>query len=333
MKIWIDVFNGPHVHFFQNATDFLPQLGGSDLHLTARDYYPIPQLLNFYKIKAAVVGQHGGESLYGKLVTSTERVLALAEHVQTVNTEKPFDLLIHKHSVEAARVAWGLGIPSIAFLDNEIMSPQNMLVCPLANVLITPMCIEMGIIRSFSPNHLKILQFDGVSEVAHVAGYEPSMTTIDRLGLDTTKPIVVFRSAPMLAAYNSNSSLAEVIIDQIERQVPDVQIVHLKRSGEKAQSENVIDARSLSYYADLVISGGGTMTREAALLGTNAITYFNQPLAVDKYLIDKGLLKSFPGKDILQVDWCAEITARRKRPNLNDFEHPFSLLAKAVNLL
>lgn len=333
MRVWVDVFNGPHVHFFQGIHRFLSNAARSDLHMTARDYYPIAQLLDLYEVEASVIGQHGGGSLYGKLMASTQRVLALAEHIEAADRRQRLDLLVHKHSVEAARVAWGLGIPNIAFLDNEIMVPQNMLVCPLANVLVAPVCIEMGVVRSFSPNHVIILPFDGVCEVAHVYRYEPDESVLSQLGLDPAKPIVVFRSAPKLAAYNSCKPLAEVIIDRIEAQINGVQIVHLKRSGEGGKRIGVVDARSLACYADVVISGGGTMTREAALLGTNAITYFNQPLAVDKYLIKKGLLKSFPGQEILKVDWRAEITPKRNNVDLDDFEHPFSVLDKAISLL
>lgn len=333
MRIWVDIFNGPHVHFFKEIDKFISKDEPDELYLTSRDFFPIPQLLDFYGIKTSIIGEHGGKDLYGKLIASTRRVLALAEHIQSVLSRESIDLLIQKHSVEAARVAWGLGIPCITYLDNEIMSPQNMLVCPLADVLIAPTCIDIGIIRGFSPNHVNILQFDGVSEVAHVYNFKPDESILDELNIRTTKPIVVYRSNPVQAAYNMNSDLTDTIIKQIEHQVPDVQIIHLKRSGEKPEYKNVYDALSLSYFADLVISGGGTMTREAALLGTNSISYFKEPLAVDRYLMEKNLLQSYPGKDILKVDWYKQIKTKQKKVDLNSFEHPFSLLEKAINLI
>ncbi|MCK4790667.1 MAG: DUF354 domain-containing protein, partial [Desulfobacteraceae bacterium] len=202
MLAWVDIFNGPHVHFFQRIDAFLDS-NIEAIHCTARDYYPIPVLLDLYGVEATVIGEHGGKSLYGKLIASTERMLALAQHIHEFQKKSEIGLAIHKHSVEAARVAWGLGIPSIAFLDNEIMTPQNMLVCPLARVLIAPKCIDYSVLRSFTPGHVRILQFDGVSEVANVFDHQADENVLKRLGIDTARPIAVFRSEPVLAAYNS----------------------------------------------------------------------------------------------------------------------------------
>ena len=56
--------------------------------------------------------------------------------------------------------------------------------------------------------------------------------------------------------------------------------------------ERAIDAQSLIAYADLVISAGGTMNREAVALGTPVYTTFEGRLgAVDERLIDEGRLR------------------------------------------
>jgi predicted glycosyltransferase len=53
-----------------------------------------------------------------------------------------------------------------------------------------------------------------------------------------------------------------------------------------------IDAQSLIAYADLVISAGGTMNREAVALGTPVWTTFEGRLgAVDERLIAEGRLR------------------------------------------
>ena len=324
---WVDVFNGPHVNFFQHVDQYL-----GDVHFTARDYFPIPEMIQLYGLDATVIGTHGGKSLYEKLMASSQRIMDLGEHIHRLGD---IELLVNKHSVEAARVAWGLGIPSISFLDNTIMAPQNMLVCPLSNVVIAPNCIGHDVLRSFTPGHVRVLQFDGVSEVASMYMHRADESVLETLGLDTRKPIVVFRSSPLLAAYHEGGdvSLEEHIINTIRSQIQDVQIVHMRRSGEKPNEHPVIDARSLFHFADIVISGGGSMTREAAVIGTNAISYFETPLAVDRYLVEKGLLSTFPGREVLRVDWKRELRRARKKPDLDQFEHPFGLLDQAMRLL
>jgi uncharacterized protein len=324
-KYWIDLFNGPHVHFFQKVEKYI-----DNYIFTAREYKPIPDLINHYKINATIIGKHGGKSNLSKLTTSSIRVIELADYIINTNVT----LLLHKHSVEAARVAWGFGIPSISYIDNELMVPQNMLVCPLSNVLIAPVSIEQYILRAFTPSHVSILQFDGVCELANVYNFKPDESVLSLLNLNTSKPIIVIRGEPILAAYHSKKSIVETLIKKIKSQIPEAQIVWINREGEVCNKVlPIFDARSLCYFADIVLSGGGTMTREAALLGTNAISFFENILAVDKYLINKKLLRQFQGKDILKLNWKKELKYKPHKYNLDNFEHPFSLLNKAEKLI
>jgi hypothetical protein len=325
LHYWIDIFNGPHVHFFQSIDNYVNRT-----ILTARNYKPIPELLDLYDVPATIIGEHGGKDIHQKLLTSSQRIIELANFMKN----KSVDIVLHKHSVEAARVAWGYAIPSISFIDNELMVPQNMLVCPLSNVLIAPIAISQYVLRNFTPSHVGILQFDGVAEVANVSDFTPDEQVLDRFDLDINKPIVVIRGEPILAAYNHGQSLVDALVHKIHTDVPDAQIIRLNRAGEEMSKDHpVVDARSLCYYSDLVISGGGTLTREAALLGTRAITFFDHPLAVDRYLIHKKILESYPGKKILDLNFRKELQHNTRRSRFEDFEHPFSLIPKAEKLL
>jgi len=323
---WVDIFNGPHVHFFQNTDSFF-----NHIFYTARNYKPIPELIKLYNLDALIIGKHGGKDAINKLNASSKRIIELGKII----SEKNINIAVHKHSVEAARVAWGLGIKSISFIDNELMVPQNMLVCPLSNVLIAPICINQYVLRNFTPSHVSILQFDGVCEVANVYKYKPNEQVLSLLNLSTNKPIVVIRGEPILASYNKKESIVKALIQKIKHDIPEAQIVHLKRDGEdETEKEIIFDARSLCYYADIVISGGGTLTREAALLGTRAITYFYEPLSVDKFLIKYGLLESYPDKDILNLNWSKEISrASSKKRIVPEFQHPFELIHHAEKLI
>ena len=325
-KCWVDISNGPHVHFFQFIEHF-----EENVLFTARNYSPIPELLDLHDIPAKKIGFHGGCDLYDKLISSTERILILAEYIRN----KGVDLLINKHSIESSRVAWGLGIPSISYIDNEVMGPQGTLICSLADVLIAPLAIDQYTLRKFTPGHVNILQYNGVSEVANVYNCKPDENVLNQLNLKTNHPIIVIRGEPTLASYaHGKKSIVELLIEKIKTDVPDAQIVRFNRVGDKNNSSTPnIDARSLFSYADIVISGGGTMTREAALLGSNAISFFEKPLAVDRYLIDNNLLQSFPGKKILDVNFKEQIARKLQNPDLNHFEHPFELLDKAEDLI
>ena len=81
----------------------------------------------------------------------------------------------------------------------------------------------------------------------------------------------------------------------------DAQRAELRAVPGFAVPEQAIDAQSLIAYADLVISAGGTMNREAVALGTPVYTTFEGRLgAVDERLIHTGRLHKL--RDSAQLD-------------------------------
>ena len=67
--------------------------------------------------------------------------------------------------------------------------------------------------------------------------------------------------------------------------------------------EHAIDAQSLVAYADLVISAGGTMNREAVALGTPVFTTFEGRLgAVDEALLREGRLRKLDDPGQIQIE-------------------------------
>ena len=124
--------------------------------------------------------------------------------------------------------------------------------------------------------------------------------------------IVVVRTPPEVSLYHrhGNPLFAEVI----ERLGHDraVQAVVLPRTPAQRDAlqaaslpslvvpERAIDAQSLVGLADLVVSAGGTMNREAVALGTPVWTTFAGRLgAVDERLISDGRLAELTDADAL----------------------------------
>jgi predicted glycosyltransferase len=76
--------------------------------------------------------------------------------------------------------------------------------------------------------------------------------------------------------------------------------------------DRAVDALSLVALADLVVSAGGTMNREAVALGTPVYTTFSGRLgAVDEQLIDEGLLRPLASADELVLDRKPKTSPRR----------------------
>jgi predicted glycosyltransferase len=83
-------------------------------------------------------------------------------------------------------------------------------------------------------------------------------------------------------------------------------------SGRVRIPESVVDGLNLIWYSDLVVSGGGTMNREAAALGVPVYSIFRGKTgAVDRYLSDTGRLVMLESADDVRIRMPL---VRRTRP-------------------
>jgi hypothetical protein len=142
----------------------------------------------------------------------------------------------------------------------------------------------------------KLRPYEGLKEEYYLADFEPDPAVIEELGLDLTQPLAVVRTPPAVSLYHRfEAPLFGQVLDRLRGQ----QVVVLPRVdsqraelGDFIVPERAVDAQSLIAYADLVISAGGTMNREAVALGTPVFTTFEGRLgAVDERLIAEGRLR------------------------------------------
>jgi predicted glycosyltransferase len=175
----------------------------------------------------------------------------------------------------------------------------------------------------------KIHSYVGLKEEYYLADFEPGETVIAELGIDRDRPLVVVRTPPEVSLYHrfENDLFAGVLARLREAaREQGVQSVVLPRTVDQRTQlrgiegftvpEQAIDAQSLIAFADLVISAGGTMNREAVALGTPVYTTFEGRLgAVDERLISEGRLRKLGGVE--QLDLAkrdpADVTNRIRR--------------------
>ncbi len=292
MKIWIDISNAPHIHFFKNVIKELESKGHETI-VTARNFDSVQEILNLLNIEYTLAGNHGGFSLRDKLIESSKRILELTE---IISKESP-DLALYKHSVEASRVSYGLNIPSICAVDNEVAEAQNKLMLPLSTKVITPEAIPLEKITKYGVARENVRQYYGISELAHVRDFVPDNHVIDEFRCED--PLIVMRPEPVKANYYYGNRDHSVIRDIIADSPMDANFVVFPRSEEQKSQfdfenvripEKAIDSLSLIHHADLVVSAGGSMNREAISLQTPAISAFpGDLLAVTEFLIDLGI--------------------------------------------
>lgn len=312
LKIWIDIVNAPHVRFFKSIIDFFKN-EGDEVFLTARNFGDIHRLLDLFKIQYISVGKHG-VTLQEKLLKSTERVYLLSKMIAR---EKP-DVAVSKHSIELPRVSFGLGIPSIYVLDNEHAVAANRLTLPLCNKIIIPHVLNVVDVIKTGADPKGLVRFNGTSELTHLKDFQYNPYIFDDLKLNLKKEkTILMRPEPALAAYldtDCRKSVLSPIVDILKDYANILVIPRFREQQEIfSQEDEVIiikppvDTFSLMKKCDLVIGAGGTMNREAALLGTPVIScYPGKLLAVDGFYIDQGLMKRSTNVDEV-VDLAIEL--------------------------
>ena len=299
MRVWIDMTASAHVLVFRPLIGLL-RGRGAEVEVTARDYAQTLQLLELHGIEAEVIGRHGGRSRLGKLRSLTSRLGALKRWAKG----RRFDVALAHGSHELTITARRLGIPSSTTFDYEFAWLQHQLGCRAATRVVVPKSIPPGRLARYGATPPKLLQYPGLKEEYYLADFEPDGSVLEPLAVDPARVLVVLRPPPDVSLYHRHSNpLFPQTVDFLGRH-EDVQAIVLPRTEEQREyvrgldlpslilPERAVDAQSLIAAADLVVSAGGTMNREAAALGVPVYTTYGGRLGgVDEELIREGRLK------------------------------------------
>lgn len=303
MRIWIDLANSPHVPFFAALREEF-RARGHELEVTAREFAQTIELAERADLAPVVIGGHGGRELSGKASNLFGRARALRSWARG----RGFDLAVSHNSYSQIIAARALGVPSVTLMDYE-HQPANHLAFRLASRVVVPRAFPDSALRRYGARARKVRRYDGFKEDVYLADWQPRAGAIENLlaslGVREREVLVVVRPPARDALYHRfDNELFDALLERLCAQ-RDVRIVLLARTdaqreefGARRQSERVImpraalDGATLIAAADLVVSAGGTMNREAAALGVPAVTvYAGEWAAVDEQLVREGRLK------------------------------------------
>ncbi len=295
MRVWIDLTNSPHVLVMRPVIDVL-RADGHEVEVTARDFAQTLALCGRFGIEATAIGRHRGGRLAAKGLGLVQRSTALVRWARG----RRFDLALGHGSNDVTVAAALLRIPCSTTFDYEWAAVQHTVNCRLAQAVVVPDAIPPERLARYGATG-KLHRYPGLKEEYYLADFEPDPAVLDELALDPARPIVVVRTPPSVSLYHRfEHDTFAVVLERLRE--GDVQAVVLPRTpAQRAElvraagftvPERAIDAQSLIAYADLVVSAGGTMNREAVALGTPVLTTFAGRLgAVDERLIAEGRLR------------------------------------------
>ena len=323
MRVWIDLTNSPHVVFFRPLVALLRERG-HDVTLTARDFAQTLELLDDASLEHTVVGPpHGGASRAAKATAMGRRLWALRRFAGP----RRFDVALSHASHELPLVARSLGVPSSYAFDYEFALVQHGLGCRAATRVVVPDAIPQDRLDRLGAPARKVRTYPGLKEEYYLHGFEPDPAVLEALGVNRSRVLAVVRTPPDVSLYHRHGNpLFTAVLDRLGSD-PHVRAVVLPRTPAQRDAlraaalpslvvpERAVDALSLVALADLVVSAGGTMNREAVALGTPVYTTFSGRLgAVDEGLVRDGRLRSLQTAEDLRVERKAEGARAQTRP-------------------
>jgi predicted glycosyltransferase len=315
MRVWVDLTNSPHPLVLRPVIERLRR-AGHDVDVTARDFAQTVELSERLGLGATVIGRHRGGRLADKAAGLVSRSWELTRWAR----RRGFDIAIGHGSNDISVAAAVLRIPSATMFDYEWASVQHNINCRLARAVVVPDAIPPGRLRRYGAN-AKLRRYPGLKEEYYLSDFEPDDAVLVELRLDRAAPIVVVRTPPDVSLYHRfDNDLLPSILDRLRG----TQTVVLPRTDDQRREllanggfivpDHAIDAQSLIAYADLVISAGGTMNREAVALGTPVVTTFEGRLgAVDEQLIKDGRLGRLTSPEQIEIGKRPLAVSQRQR--------------------
>ena len=304
MRIWVDLTNSPHVLVMRPLIERM-RAAGHEVQVTARDFAQTLQLLDRFRMDHTAIGRHRGGKLADKGVGLVQRSLALVRWARS----RRFDVAMGHGSNDVTVAAALLGIPSATAFDYEWAKVQHTVNCRLARAVVVPDAIPPERLYPYGATDAKLRRYEGLKEEYYLADFEPDPAVLAELGLSRDDPLAVVRTPPDVSLYHrfENDVFAR-LLDRLK----DVQTVVLPRTPAQREElaaaggfvvpERAVDAPSLVAFADLVVSAGGTMNREAVALGTPVYTTFEGKLgAVDERLLAEGRLRKLEDPGAVRV--------------------------------
>jgi len=310
MRIWIDLWAAPDPLFFRPIVQRLHMLGHSTW-ITAREFGETTAIAEQCGFLFSVVGRHGGRWIPGKIAANLSGAYRRAMITRKMN----IDLAVSFNSYSQGLAAKLLRIPFVTCMDYEYQ-PANHLAFRLASRVVVPRGFDRRALRSQGGLPHKVVFFDGLKEHIAMVDFRPNTAyprVLETLGISHDDILVTMRPPASGATYHQfeNDLFGDAVEFLAQRQ--GVKVILLPRSKPQANwylrvgSGNVIvppailDGPNLVYWSDLVVGGGGSMNREAAVLGTRAYTVFRGRMAgVDEILISKGELRVIDSREDLE---------------------------------
>lgn len=298
---------------------------GYEAQVTAREFAQTTGLLDKAHIPYTLIGRHRGRSRFKKAIGLAARSRALYRWAKG----RDFDLCVSHGSNDLAVAAFRLGVPHVTMQDYEFNPISHTVNFRLASRILFPEAVGVETLRSYGATPGKLVRYPGMKEEYYLHGFVPDESVVSELDLDLDRIIVTMRTPPSLATYHRmQNPLFDEALDYLCHQ-EGVTCVVLARTNEQRADvaaralpntkvlAGAVDGHSLLFYSDLVVSAGGTVNREAAVLGVPAYSVFQGKMgAIDRMMVDQGRIVHVTTPTDIKLEKRRGQPAQTRDPNV-----------------
>jgi uncharacterized protein len=315
VRVWVDCTAAAHPLVLRPIIERLEE-AGHEVEVTAREYGQTEGILERLGIPYTSVGRHGG----GRMVAKAGALATRSTRLWRWARQRGFDGALAHGSVDIAVVSKALRLPLVQMNDYEHAGLQRRISFRAARLVMAPDAIPVDSMEKAGARPDRLFRYPGLKEDYYLADFKPDPAVLEQLGLDRERLLVVVRPPPESSEYHAQNPVYDAVIERLRAEdavtvvIPrtDRQRDALRSLGARSHRQEsagpflvpdrAIDAQSLIAYADLVVSAGGTMNREAVALGTPVYTIFTGELgAVDERLIAEGRLRPLNDPHTLEL--------------------------------
>ncbi|CAB50101.1 DUF354 domain-containing protein [Pyrococcus abyssi] len=332
-RVWIDIANTAEIPFFKPIISELKHK--YQIYLTCWKRGEVPELLRSLGFQVKPILSDFADPIKKALSVGLRTSLLTA-------TAPKFDAVVTMENVMPLPSAYLRRKTSIIILDNDVKlnAPQSIFqrlenrVKKLAKYVLVPEIAYDEFSRFFGKD---ILTYPGIKEHVSISDYVPDPEFLSKVPFEE---YIVLRPESLASHYVlEKESIVPELLDMFTKE--GVNIIYLPRNkAERALSRGFevyippkpLNGLDLSYYSNAVLTGSGTMAREAALLGVLAVSFFpgKQLLAIDKYLIEKGEI--FHSRDPRAiVEYVISNLKVRKKPKVKEGKKIKAYIISLIN--
>ncbi len=333
--IWIDVTNSPHVLFFDPLVKMLEKEGVEFL-ITARPYQQTIGLLKQKRLNYRIIGKHYGKNKFRKAFGLFFRSFLLWKRIIKQKDRMSFSI---SHGSPYCSIASNFaGIHNLWTFDGDTAKHVIIPSVRFANKVVIPEIVPKENFVKMGTKEDKIIQYPGLKEEVYLWNFKPNEGYLEEIGIQTDKPVLLMRPEASKAVYIKETKFLIPLIETLKEdyfiilipRTPDQNVLYKKIFGKSVFiPTEVLDVPNLVANSSLVISAGGTISKEAVVLGKKAILVFREDLpTVDKWLIENRFMleNPNPSKEFVNDVINGEIKTRKYERSSRTFNFFLDLM-------